>query len=64
MAELAGAITKVPLKFLVSEKDPQVLVLNRNIAGKMVDYLIKIQSRNLQHVFIGHNLFLNRISGT
>jgi hypothetical protein len=58
MAELAGSVTKVPLKGLVYEKDTQVTVLNRDIAGKIVDNLIKIQSRNVRIFFIGHNLFM------
>jgi hypothetical protein len=47
VAELAGTVTEVPLKTLVYEKNTQVTVLNRDSAGKMVDYMIEIQSRNI-----------------
>ena len=58
MAELAGPVTEIPLKALVYKKDTQVAVLNRDITGKMVDYLIKIQPRNVEIFFIGHNLYM------
>ena len=58
MAEPAGCVTEVPFKGLVDEKDTQIRVLNRDIAGKVVDYLIEIQSWNVGFFIVGHNLYM------
>jgi hypothetical protein len=65
MTFFPGTITKVPLKFLIYKKNSKVTVLNGYVAGKVVDNLIEIQSRDFgswvgfiyrMSLFWGHNL--------
>jgi hypothetical protein len=67
MTLFSGAITKVPLKIFVYKKNSKVTVLNRYIAGKVVDNLLNIQSRDfgscvgfisMISLFLWHNLKL------
>ena len=58
MAKLAGTIAEIPFKALVDKENSQVTILDRNVARKMINNLIKIQSGNVRLFFLGHNLFL------
>ena len=46
MAFFANAVAKVLLKIFIRKKDLQVAILNRNVAGEVIDQIIEIQPRN------------------